>query len=308
MPKFQVTRSIMIDAPKEKVLKSLAKYREWEAWSPWLIMDENVQVTHTGEEGSVGSGYAWDGRYVGSGSMELVKIEENALKMKLKFLKPFKSKADVFWKFEEGTSTKVTWEMHSALPFFLFFMVKQMKVWIGMDYERGLRMLKEYIETDAVNSKVAVDGIGTKEAIAYIGIKSESSFEELGVVMQSDYERLSAFMGEHNIEPQGLPFSIYNTFDMVKRRSEFVSCIPYDGNVALPEGWVKDTLPSCEVFQVTHEGSYAHLGNAWSAAITHTRTDKIKTKKKPMGYEFYLNNPKTTEEKNLLSKVCLVLK
>ena len=308
MPKFQVTRSITIDAPKEKVLKSLANYKEWETWSPWLIMDESVQVTHTGEGGTVGSGYAWDGHYIGSGSMELVKIEENTLAMKLKFMKPFKSKADVFWKLEEGSSTKVTWEMHSALPFFLFFMVKQMKVWIGMDYERGLKMLKEYIETESINSKVRVDGIQVKEAIPYIGIKRESSFEELGAVMKKDYESLSAFMRKHNIEVQGLPFSIYNTFDMAKRKSEFISCIPYDGNVALPKGWVQNTLPSSEVFQVTHEGSYAHLGNAWSTAITHTRTDKIKTKKSPMGYEFYLNDPNTTEEKNLLSEVCLVLK
>lgn len=309
MPKFQVERSINIDAPKEKILKSLANYKEWEAWSPWLLMDEDVQVTYKGEDGTVGSAYTWDGHYVGSGGMELRKIQENTLEMKLDFFKPFKSKADIFWELEnKGSSTKVTWKMHSSLPFFLFFMVKQMKVWIGMDYERGLRMLKEYMETESVSSQVTVDGIQKKDAIQYIGIKRESSFKELGEIMKKDYESLFAFIAEHNIEPKGVPFSIYNTFKMNKRTSEFVSCIPYEGHVALPEEWVQDILPSCEVFQVTHKGAYEHVGNAWSTAITHTRIDKIKIKKKPMGYEFYLNDPHTTEKKDLLTEVCLALR
>ena len=47
--------------------------------------------------------------------------------------------------------------MKSQLPFFLFWMVKKMKVYIGMDYERGLKMLKDYLETGLVPSAIKID-------------------------------------------------------------------------------------------------------------------------------------------------------
>lgn len=51
--------------------------------------------------------------------------------------------------------------MDGKLPYFMFFMVKMMKNWIGMDYERGLAMLKEFIETGEVISRVEKTTIST---------------------------------------------------------------------------------------------------------------------------------------------------
>ncbi len=309
MPKYQVERSVVIDVPKEKVLKSLQNYKEWKAWSPWLIMDENVEVTYSENQGKVGSSYAWNGEFVGVGNMELLSANETELVMKLEFLKPFKSKADVFFLLEEeGESTKVTWKMKSALPFFLFFMVKQMKTFIGMDYERGLRMLKEYLETDEVSSSVKVEGIVSLEGTRYVGIRKTASFDDLGEVMKKDFETLLNFSKEHNIELKSSPFSIYMSFDMFQRESEFISCIPYHGDVTLPEAFEKGLFETREAFKVVHTGSYEHVGNAWSTAFTHTRVNKVKTNKSPMGMEFYLNSPEEVESKVLLTEVYLPLK
>jgi len=50
--------------------------------------------------------------------------------------------------------TRVTWSMQSSLPFFLFFMRKSFENFVGMDYDRGLRMLKEQLESGKISSRI----------------------------------------------------------------------------------------------------------------------------------------------------------
>lgn len=45
-----------------------------------------------------------------------------------------------------------------------------MKTFIGMDYERGLKMLKEWIETGTVLSKTNARGIETVRPMRMAGI------------------------------------------------------------------------------------------------------------------------------------------
>ena len=308
MPKYQVERSIVIDAPKEKILESLKNYEEWRVWSPWLIMEKDAEVTYSDNQGELHSTNAWSGTLLGSGNMELTGIDINRLEMKLQLLQPFKSKSDVFFDVEEqGKSSKVTWTMKSSVPFFLFFMVKQIKAFVAMDYERGLRMFKEYMEKGEVSSSLSIDGIVPLEAKKYVGIRHTSSFEELGEVMKKDFDTLYAFIQEHNIELKTPPFSIYNTFDMTKKESEFICCIPYSGNAPLPEGFEKGLFETREALRVTHVGKYEHLGNAWSTAFTYVRTKKMKTTTAPVGMEFYLNSPYEVEAKALVTEVYLPL-
>jgi hypothetical protein len=49
--------------------------------------------------------------------------------------------------------------MDSKQPFFQFFLKGMMTSLIGMDYERGLRMLKDYVETGSVPSTLEFPGI-----------------------------------------------------------------------------------------------------------------------------------------------------
>lgn len=47
---------------------------------------------------------------------------------------------------------------------------------IGMDFDRGLRMLKDYLETGEVHSKLDYPGQTNFEGFHYVGIRSQSSF------------------------------------------------------------------------------------------------------------------------------------
>ena len=308
MPKYHVERSIVIDSSVETIKKSLEDYTQWEIWSPWLVMERDAKLIYSANIGKEGSHYDWKGELVGEGCLTLKNIKEYALEMELVFFKPFKSKARTSFVFEPlKDKTKVTWHMHSSLPFFLFWMKKKMEIFIGMDYERGLKMLKEYIETGTVASKVDINGKEKIKAQHYIGIERTCHFEELGKVMQKDFEVLSNFLKDKKFTVEGVPFSIYKTFDILKRESHFISCIPIEKNVEIDPNWVQGNIVSMEALKITHTGTYENIGNAWMAGFNYAQTKKIKTKKIPVGYEFYLNDPAVTEAKNLLTEIYLPL-
>lgn len=89
-------------------------------------------------------------------------VENQSISYDLRFLKPWKSQADVtIFLLEESDGTEVTWTMDMSLPIFLFWMKKAMEVYIGMDYERGLLMPKDLGETGSVPSRLEFLGAGT---------------------------------------------------------------------------------------------------------------------------------------------------
>ena len=309
MPAYHVERSIIIKKPLAQVQNSLRDYKQWEVWSPWLIMEPDAIVTYSDRQGQVGANYGWSGVLVGAGSMELLEVHENELKMQLNFLKPFKSQARVGFLLEAlAESTQVTWTMDGHLPFFMFWMKNKMKTFVGMDYERGLNMLKEYLEKGSVSSYVHIEGVMPLPQQKYVGIPRSCRLKDVGEVMKEDFEILYDFMEQNNISQERVPFSIYNTFDIFKGDTSYVACIPLEEDIAIPKTWIRGSLPKIEALKTMHKGRYLHLGNGWMTAMSFSRMKKMKLRKSPVGYEFYPNNPYETPEEELITEIYLPLK
>jgi len=309
MPTIHVSRSIMIDAPKEKIRQTLMDFRQWSTWSPWLVMEPDANVAYSDNQSEVGAGFSWEGELVGSGQMKLVHADADTLEMKMHFLKPFKSTAQSHFTLEEvDGQTEVIWHMHSKLPWYLFYMTKRMETFIGMDYDRGLGMLKEFMEKGSVASAVDIEGIVHMQGRKYVGIPHTCAIDEVGEVMKKDYESLFNFIADNAITLEEMPFSIYNTFDIPNNKTAFVSCIPYEGDAPLPENFIAGELATQEAIKTVHTGSYKHLGNAWMAAMTYARIKKIQTTNIPMGIEVYPNDPNNTAEEELTTEIFLPLR
>jgi len=73
MPNIGVTRSLLIDAPANKVFSILNNFSTWTTWSPWLIMDPKAKVTVSEDKKS----YEWEGPRSGSGQMKIEAEVEN---------------------------------------------------------------------------------------------------------------------------------------------------------------------------------------------------------------------------------------
>jgi len=309
MPTYHVQRSIIIEKPIEIVRDILRDFKQWPRWSPWLIMEPDAALTYSDRQGQVGATYGWSGVLVGAGSMELMAVKDHTLKMQLMFVKPFKSQAAVTFKLEDlEDKTQVVWSMDGHLPFFMFWMTNKMKTFIGMDYERGLQMLKEYLETGAVASYVHIEGMMSMPEQSYIGIPRTCAIKELGEVMKKDFETLYSFMEQNNISMERIPFSIYNTFDIFNGVTSYIACIPFDEELPIDTAWIRGKIPGSKALKTMHKGRYLHLGNGWMTAITFAHMKKMKMKKVPVGYEFYPNKPYDTPEEERITEIYLPLK
>lgn len=142
-------------------------------WSPWHCIDKQTQVDYFGELGSIYSGFRWQSQWVGAGQLTLESISDNALQMQLEFFKPWPSVASATYQLEplNDNSTELTWSMKGSLPIWLFFMKSIMQAYIGMDYQRGLLMLKDYLESGQVLSDTEVCGVVDVPGIDYVGVR-----------------------------------------------------------------------------------------------------------------------------------------
>jgi effector-binding domain-containing protein len=309
MPTYHVQRSITVNTPLKTLRDSLKNYKEWPKWSPWLIMEPDAAVTYSDRQGQVGATYGWSGVLVGAGSMELMVVYENLLEMEIIFVQPFKSTAKVTFEFEEeDEGTKVTWHMYGSLPFFMFWMKEKMRTFIGMDYERGLLMLKEFVETGSVASYVIIEGTLAMKSQKYVGIANVCSLEDMPRVMKHDFDELFDFMKEKDLSLDRVPFTIYNTFDIFKKETSYLACIPLDEDVETDPSWVKGNTQELNVLKTIHKGRYEHLGNGWMTAMSFARMKKIKVANTPVGLEYYLNNPSDTPAEELVTEIVIPLK
>jgi predicted transcriptional regulator YdeE len=299
MPTMKLIKSISINAPIEEVYNNVADFHNWRLWSPWLIMDADATVS-VREDGKY---YDWNGKQVGSGNMTVLSETNGThIEYDLTFLKPWKSHSKVKFDLQQkGDQVIANWHMESKLPFFMFWMKKMMEVFIGMDYDRGLRMLKEVCEEGEACSSLRFDGEHHLSRIDYIGIRTECSMNDMGKKMSEDMPRLLQFVQENELEITGKPFTQYHKWAIMKNRVIYTSGIPVrkKEGITLPDGFDWGNIPETKAWAVTHIGRYHNLGNAWSAAFMYQRNKVFRVNKAIHPFEVYVNNPAETPEKEL---------
>ena len=306
MPAINVTKSIQINAPLAEVKKHISDYRNWPAWSPWLILEPEAKLDFA-EDGKF---YHWEGKRVGEGEMKITSENDNKISNDLTFLKPWKSKAKTHFDFnEKDNGVEVTWVMESSLPFFMFFMKKSMETYIGMDYERGLKMLKEMVETGKVSSKLEVLPQENVQETQFVGIKRDSKFSKIQEVMSVDFAKLYEVVNEGTIKPNGAPFVQYHKIDFPKDYLHYTAAFPVSSIPDnLPEGVISGKLPAMKLQKIKHTGKYDYLGNPWSLGMMMIRNKEFKQDKKIAPFEIYVNDPQQTKPEELISEVAYAVK
>lgn len=59
--KYHYEKSIVINAPVEKVWQNVNSMKAVNSWSPFLDYDKNMKQTYSGVSGQVGDTYHWSG-------------------------------------------------------------------------------------------------------------------------------------------------------------------------------------------------------------------------------------------------------
>jgi effector-binding domain-containing protein/uncharacterized protein YndB with AHSA1/START domain len=302
MTKVKVVRSIKIDAPAEKIFPLISDFHHWTTWSPWLLMEPEAKVRVDDN----GKYYEWEGSRIGSGNMRILSAGENKeVEYDLEFLKPWKSSSRVKMELKPaGGQTQVDWYMFSSLPFFMFWMKKSMQAFIGMDFDRGLNLLKDYAEDGVTHSKLDFRGEQHLPETTYIGITNTSPIPALGKQMSADFNTLSKWFDGHGSLIAGQAFSIYHKWDMAKNKASYTSAMPVSSvPESLPNNLISGKIPATRVYTLAHTGPYSHLGNAWSTLFNMQRSKAFRINRKIHPFEVYKNVPGEVPENDLLTHI-----
>ena len=307
MPKTHVEKSIIIAASVDKVKSVITDFNQWKPWSPWFILEPECKESVSVD----GKSHEWDGKRIGSGIISIIGEKESLIQYDLKFLKPWKSEAKTDFVLEkiDDNSTKLSWTMDGSLPFFMFWMKNMMERLIGMDYDRGLLMLKDYIEKGKVEAKLEFLGESQFEAIQFVGVKSECNMDTIGEVMSEDFKKIAEFAKENEDIVTCDWFSVYHKFDFNKNKVVYTSGVGIKSEaLKIPVGMFEGSLPATKVHTVRHIGPYELSGNAWSAIMAMDRAKEFTKNKRIPPMEFYRNSPMETEPKDLISDICMAVK
>lgn len=308
MPKYHVQRSIEIDASPEQMFDAVADFSKWTVWSPWLCAEPEAEVNVTGEPSSVGAVYSWKGEVVGQGEIEHLNLERGILiEDEIRFLKPFRSRSSVSFDLDEaGSGTRLTWHMRGSLPWFLFWMTPMMEVYIGMDYERGLRMLKEWIETGEILSRTVNQGVVSVGPIRMAGIRKKCQLKDVGSQMQNVLCEVKEKFDQHGVEPTGV-ITVYHTANLKTQMFDLTVGLMIAESASPPPELSTWSIPEVKALCVQHHGRYEHLGNPWSSAHQIVRYRKLK-QSKVGAFEIYRNDPDETDPADLHTDIYLPLR
>src|SRR3954462_10549663 len=75
---FEVSRSVVINAPEARVYDDIADPRIWKKWSVWRRRDPQMDVSYSGPPFGQGAKWSWKSSSEGTGNMEFVRVEPNA--------------------------------------------------------------------------------------------------------------------------------------------------------------------------------------------------------------------------------------
>ncbi|ROI00597.1 SRPBCC family protein [Chryseobacterium daecheongense] len=146
---YHFEKSIVINAPKEKVWQHAGSLKGFNTWNPFAKADKNVVITYSGTSGQVGESYHWKGNdQVGEGEQTVVEsVPNEKLTSQLHFIKPWEGEAKgSFILTPEGNGTKVTWAMDNELTPMMKLMKPMMDNQMGKMFGQGLEDLKKLSE------------------------------------------------------------------------------------------------------------------------------------------------------------------
>lgn len=148
-PAFTVTRSLLVNAPPEKVYAFVADPRGWAQWSAWNRRDPAMAITYSGPASGVGAAWSWQSKSEGDGRMTFTSVEPGrrvAFDLELAGVDA-RSKGELHFT-PEGNATRVTWTMNGDMgsnPLYHWFAAFADRV-MGPDFEGGLANLKDVAE------------------------------------------------------------------------------------------------------------------------------------------------------------------
>lgn len=309
MASCHVARSIRIDATADEVFAAIADFRTWHHWTPWLALDPSTKFNVSDQPASVGSTCRWSGEVLGDAEVQHAELCPPVLiKQRMRTQAPFKSIGEVIFKISNvGQMTELQLEISWGLPWYLSWITRRAEAIAGNDYDRGLQMLRDYVERGVVLSKVEDICVEPCRPLVVAGVEGQCRVPELRDQMERALCQANSALGKRQSDDRWNTISIYRSIGVPSHSVNYLMGFVVEPTADVPESLKRCDLPACQVLRVRHVGSYENLANAWSAAHQHSRCRKIRLANWP-GYEIYRTPPPETPAAELVTDLYLPLR
>lgn len=147
---YSVKRSIVIDAPPEKVHEYVGDLSKWETWSPWEEEDPTLIVTLGEKTSGVGASESWVGDS-GDGALTITESSPSCgIKYDLLFNGgEYESEGSITYETLPEEKTEVTWAMSGDMGKSVTggYFALLMDTMVGNVFDKGLSNLKKTVES-----------------------------------------------------------------------------------------------------------------------------------------------------------------
>ena len=269
-----MTRSTVIDAPQQQVFQTVNDLSTWEHWSPWKEMDPEMEVQlgdpHRGEGGY----FTWTGEKSGSGKMQIKSSSApDSLQTHLAF--DGQGEADAFWRFEPTEAgVKTSWGFESDFPYpmnaMLLFM--DFEGQLAKDYDRGLQLLKQYVEERAANQLAHQLQVREVELPLrhFIAVRGKVKFADMPQHFEQHLPRVYKAVQQAELPVAGAPCGLYFTWDEANQETDMGQAIAIAEPAKL-DGFSSINLDASLALMIEYYGSYDGLGAAHQAMDAHLK-------------------------------------
>ena len=147
--RWEVTRSVVINAPAARIHPLIAGFRNWQEWAAWSKeLDPLARNTFDGEETGVGSKWSWLGSKRGHGRMEIVAADpRTGVEVDEAIESESVNAHSSFTYTAVAGGTRVTWVDTGKLPLPLGgYFRSTVETQLGGYFQRGLDTLKQKVE------------------------------------------------------------------------------------------------------------------------------------------------------------------
>ncbi|HEX6550086.1 MAG TPA: GyrI-like domain-containing protein [Gammaproteobacteria bacterium] len=314
--RLHLERSTDISTPPANLFTLLNNFHTFNKWSPWANLDPDTQYTYSGPWSGVGARMDWHSNKpeVGNGS-ELITASEPYHHIDVTLDFGTHGKADAAFELSPiSDGTHVVWSFDADfgwnLPARYVGLLLEHK--IGEAYQTGLENLKRLAEslpkTDLAGADIKLLQM-QPISIVYASGKTTTDGRDVANALDAAYAQVKTFIAAHNLKVTGAPMAVTRVWDPAHNNYEFDAAIPaaVDTLTVPANSPVKlgQTLGG-EVVLATYTGPYSGTGAVYSQIAAWLAANGLSAT--GLTWEQYLNDPATTPDSKLVTRIYMPVK
>jgi effector-binding domain-containing protein len=274
---FKIVKFKVINSQKASVFNYINDYRNWENWYAWENDTSETHLIYSNKSSGVGSSYQWTGNGDNVYSTTIFAKENDSIVQKIDFNG---ANSEITWQFKDTIGgTKVTCISKGEIPFMFkinAFLNGGIEKVIGSKLEKSLVNLDRSLDFELNTFSIKPNGVVIKKGGYYLEQTINCKISKLTHNFRIIIPSLIHFTKQNNIQQNGNPFVLYNSYDIEKGISNVSVCIPIKTRIFTSTGSdiICKELEAYTAYKTSLIGDYSHRDEAWKKATKFVLKNK----------------------------------